>query len=281
MKLVVLCSLAIPLIVLSSIATAQERPKLQIRQDRANNRVVIAWDGSGQELGQARNAAGRYERTSRTSGPVSVDATAGNMSFALLSTAADSVISENIVGYVNLPLPWGMSLIVNPLLQTNMTLGYIFPTAPDGAQVLKLIGNDYDTSVFSAATMSWSKPAFELALGEGFFFVNASRTTFTQTFVGEVRTGSLTNPLPAGVSVKGSLIPQAGSINSIHNIPGQPGDVLFTYFSDADARGRYVRSSFTATENAWVPDQELGVAQGFWIQKKQAQDWFRFFSVVP
>ncbi|HMJ64498.1 MAG TPA: hypothetical protein VK615_04030 [Candidatus Binatia bacterium] len=264
----------------STKVDAQGRAKLSIQHDRANKRVIISWDGAGNELGQRRGAGARYERTSRISGPVSVDTTAEQMSFALLSTAADSVVSENVVGYVNVDLPWGMSLIGNPLLQTNMTLGYLFPTAPDGAQVLVLVGNDYDSSVFSAATMSWSKPWFELALGRGFFFVNPSRTAFTQTFVGEVLTGSLTNPLPAGVSLKASLIPQAGSINTLHNIPGQPGDNLFTYFSDAEARGRYIRSTFTAT-NAWVPDQDLGVAKGFWIQKKQAQDWVRFFSVFP
>ncbi len=57
--------------------------------------------------------------------------------------------------------------------------------------------------------------------------------------------------------------------------------MLFTYFSDAEARGRYIRSTFSTTDNAWAPDQELGVAQGFWIQKKQAQDWVRFFSIFP
>jgi len=262
---------------ISNSVDAQSRTKLHIRHDRASKQVIISWDGAGNELGQRGGAAARYQRTSRTSGPVALDATAEQMSFALFSTAADSVVSENIVGYINVALPWGMSLIGNQLLQTNMTLGYLIPTAPDGAQVLMLVGNDYDSSVFSTASMSWSKPGFELALGRGFFFVNPSRTTFTQTFVGEVVTAS-TNPLPAGVSLKASILPQAGSINTVQNIPGQPGDVLFTYFSDAEARGRYIRSTFSATENAWVPDQDLGVAKGFWIQKRQAQDWVRIFA---
>jgi hypothetical protein len=256
------------------------RPKLNIQQDRANGRAVISWTGSGHQLARSSAVRGKYERLASEGGTASIAISGDQMNFALVS-AEGSVISENIVGYVNVALPWGMSLIANPLWQTNVTLRFLFPSAPDGAQVMKFVNGDYVTSVYSASAAGWIGPNFELPVGEGFFFVNPARDTFTQTFVGEVRTGSLTNPLPAGVSFKGDMLPQAGSINTIHGIPGQAGDIIFIFLNEGEARGRYLRSTFSASENAWVPDLELGVAQGFWIQKRNAQDWIRFFSITP
>ena len=83
--------------------------------------------------------------------------------------------------------------------------------------------------------------------------------------------------MPAGVSLEGSMLPQSGSINSVHNIPGQPGDNIFVFINEGDARGRYLRSAYSVGEG-WTPDLSLAVGQGFWIQKQQAQDWVRFFS---
>jgi hypothetical protein len=51
--------------------------------------------------------------------------------------AADAPVqSANVVGYVNIALPRGLSLIANPLYYTNNTLPYWLPRAPDGALVL-------------------------------------------------------------------------------------------------------------------------------------------------
>lgn len=253
------------------------RPRLNIERDRENGRVVVTWYGGEGQLGRAdRLGATTFRSTIVRETPAALEIEGEQAAYALVNSAG-AVVSENMVGYVNLQLPWGMSFIANPLLQTNVTLRYLFPTAPDGAQVMKLVNGDYVTSVYSVDRAGWVGPQLDLPMGVGFFFINPSRDTFTQTFIGEVPLGSLTNNLPAGVSLEGSLLPQAGSINSIHNIPGQPGDNFFVFANEGEARGRYVRSAYTAGEG-WVPDLNLGVAQGFWIQKRQAQDWVRFFS---
>ena len=44
-------------------------------------------------------------------------------------------------------------------------------------------------------------------------FINPLAHPFVQLFVGEVPIGSITNNLPAGVSLEGSMLPLAGSIN--------------------------------------------------------------------
>lgn len=118
-----------------------------------------------------------------------------------------------------------------------------------------------------------------MPVGEGFYFNNSATTSFNQLFVGEVLQGRLVNHLPAGYSMKGSMVPQSGSINSAVPIPGQPGDEFRLYVNEGADTGRFVMSVFSGDANAWVPDVSLGVAQGFWIFKQNAEDWVRDFGV--
>jgi len=269
------------LTILSSVAHATEpgRARLSIRHDRESNRVVVTWYGGEGRLARTdRLGSTAFRSTSLRETPVPLEVEGDQGAYALVNSVG-GVVSENAVGYVNLQLPWGMSLIANPLFQTNVSLRSLFPTAPDGAQVMKRVGGDYATCVYSASSGSWVGPQMDLPLGVGFFFINPSRDTFIQLFVGEVLVGSLTNHLPAGVSLEGSMLPIAGSINSVQNIPGQPGDNIFVFINEGEARGRYHRSTYSAGEG-WTPDLNLGVGQGFWIQKQQAQDWVRFFSLL-
>ena len=272
---------AVLLTIVSSVAHAAElgRPRLNIRHDRENNRVVVSWSGGQGQLARTdRLGSTAFRSMSLREAPAPLEIEGNQGAYVLLNTGG-GVVSENIVGYVNLQLPWGMSFIANPLFQTNVSLRSLFPTAPDGAQVMKRVGGDYVTCVYSASSASWVGPQMDLPLGVAFFFINPSRDTFVQTFVGDVLVGSLTNNLPAGVSLEGSMLPQSGSINSVHNIPGQPGDNIFVFINEGEARGRYHRSAYFAGEG-WSPDLNLGVGQGFWIQKQQAQDWVRSFSLL-
>lgn len=253
------------------------RTRLNIQHDPVNRRVIVTWYGGEGQLARATGFRSAFQRTLTRETPASLDIEGDTAAFALVD-AAGGVASANVVGYVNVQLPWGMSFIANPLLQTNVALAALFPSAPEGAQVMKLVNGDYLTSVYSA-DRGWVGPQIELPPGTGFFFINPSRELFTQIIVGEVPTGSLTNHLPAGVSLEGSLLPQAGSINTVHNIAGEPGDVLFVFLNEGEARGRYQRSTYSSA--GWSPDMTLGVAQGFWIQKQRAQDWVRFFSPFP
>ena len=185
-------------------------------------------------------------------------------------------MSANIVGYVNLQLPPGLSLIANPLLAWDNTLGALIPHAPDGTQVLKYVpGAGYEVSTFDGIAQGWTDPDMDLSPGVGFFFDNASPTPFLQTFVGEVLVGTLVNHLPAGFSTKGALLPQSGSISTVQAIPGQPADVLRLYVNDSRGGADYVTSVFTYD---WDPDLILGIGHGFVSEKYNAQDWIRVFN---
>jgi hypothetical protein len=256
---------------------------LSIRIDPDTQLLVLSWTGKG-ILKEASEPDGKFRPVPKR----------GNQSFHIvdprqkkavyrLETANGPVYSGNVVGYVNLELPPGLSLIANPLYSQNHSnqVAYWWTDAPDGSQVLKYIsGNGYEVSTFDGIDRAWSNPSLEVPLGEGFYFRNPSSQTITHTFVGEVLQGYLTNTLPAGYSMKGSLVPQSGSINSLHQIAGEPGDELRTLTNDLQGGPTENISTFSGEVNQWVPDLNLGVGQGFWMYKTRQQDWVRYFSVL-
>jgi len=258
----------------SYAAGKKQSSQIHIAKDQ-HGQVVVSWNGKG-VLKQA-DANGRFRPVHTRGDSYVVQPTEGQAIYQL----EGPIVSVNVVGYVNLSLPPGDSLIANPLYYTNNTVAFWWPDAPDGAQVLKYLPEiqGYAVSTFDALAGAWSDPEFEIGLGQGFFFRNTSTETITQTFVGEVLQGRLVNHLPAGPSMKGSLVPQEGSINTLHQIPGLDGDIIKFWVNNGEGGGDYILSTFISSENAWVPDLNLGVGQGFWIEKQEAQDWVRFFSV--
>lgn len=262
-------------------AAARARDRLlSIRVDGVTGKVLI----SSQRLGVLEHADGlqtRFKlvdkRYRRAGSMYVVDATASAGIYRLRDSRG-KVFSGNVVGYVNLRLPPGLSLIANPLSYTNNTLGFWMPSVPDGAQVYKFTpGGGYEVSTFDAIDSGWSNPDLDVSIGTGFYFYNPSSDVLQLTFVGDVLQGELVNPLPAGVSTKGSLVPQSGSINSLHNIPGESGDEIRIFTNDFQGGGAYEASRYKKGQG-WVPDLQLAVGQGFWIQKQHAQDWVRYFD---
>lgn len=261
----------------------QQDPQLNITLDESTQRLVVSWKGPG-VLKRAAHLSGRYQPVTKRAGlKINTYVTGITEDSAVYRLEGGGgggpVYSVNAVGYVNLYLPPGLSLICNPLIYTNNILEALFPVAPDGAQVYKLTaGGGYEVSTFNGFEGTWSYPDMDLSVGVGFYFNNPSAETFQHTFVGEVAQGHLVNPLPAGISTKGSLVPQGGSINSLLKIPGEPGDELRLYMNDLQGGGAYDVSVFTSG-SGWVPDLELRVGQGFWIEKQNPQDWVRNFTV--
>jgi hypothetical protein len=260
--------------------------RLSIDQQSRNGRVVLSWTGAG-ELQAAKSVGGAFQVVSRGSqrgklNRVEIPAASKAMIFRLGNSLKSSspVYSANIVGYVAMELPPGLSLICNPLYYENSAVEKWMPTAPDGAQFYTYDGElGYAVSTFDGRRGKWSNPQLQLPLGTGFYFRNPSSKTQKLTFTGEVLQGNLVNPLPKGYSMKGALLPQSGSINTVQAIPGEPGDEIRFYENDGKGSEQFITSVFDASTGAWVPDYDLKVGQGFWIQKQRAQDWLRHFSI--
>ena len=272
---------------LSSPPASQARPKpkkkssgdLNIRLDPASRDVVLSWKG-GAVLQRASIADGQFKKVAKRPGrshELVIEPTGAGSVYRVEKAANNAVVSVNIVGYVNLDLPPGLSLLANPLYYTNNSVAFWMPNMPDGCQVYKLTPSaGYEVSTFDALAGTWSNPELDLPIGAGFHFLNASTQTLQLRFVGEVQQGELINPLPAGVSLKGSLVPQFGSINTLHGIPGEAGDELRFYVNDLQGGGEF-QSSFYVDGIGWVPDRSLGVGEGFYAIKQHAQDWVRIF----
>jgi hypothetical protein len=263
-----------------------DHSQLSIQRHGNTGKLRLSWSGKG-VLKNATSFEAHFKPVRVQGGEYLVEPTDSLSLFRLDGSmepnSHSNVYTFNIVGYVNVRFPPGLTLAANPLLNTLSnpmpnTVSLLFPTAPDGLQVFKYNADvTFEVSTFDQPSQSWSNPNMELGVGTGFYVSNPTSLTITQTFVGDVLLGHLVNPLPVGFSTKGSLVPQAGSINSIHGIPGEPGDQLSLYFNDSAGGGQYILSIFDQTEMRWVPDQNLAPAQGFWIQKQRLQYWIRDF----
>jgi hypothetical protein len=195
------------------------------------------------------------------------------------SFAQSNVYSINVVGYVTLTITNDSvyRIISNPLITTNNNLSALIPTALPGAQVYKLLpGGAYSIATFDPDLGGWD-PDFAVATGEGVFIKLSTPGSFPITFVGEVAQNAASNKqLPAGLSLQGSLVPQEGSVISVLQVPGNPGDQLYKLNLD----GVYTIATYDPDLGGWDPEVSIGVAEGFFFSAGSVLDWNRNF-VVP
>jgi hypothetical protein len=194
----------------------------------------------------------------------------------LTSSMAQQVFSVNAVGFVNVSVPPGFSMIANPLNAPNNTISNLFSAAVDGTTIYKF--NEPGKPGFSVNTLDtgeWGDPNQTLVPGEGAFIRNPSATAFPITFVGEVMQGPLSNVLPAGFSVKSSQVPQSAAIDTVLGFPAADGDTIYQ-FSNA-SKGYTIHTFDTGEWSSGVPTP--AVAESFFVKKITAGNWTRNFSV--
>ena len=205
-------------------------------------------------------------------------------------TSMAQVYSANAVGYVNLSLPAGFSIIANPLNNTNNSLNTLLPTAPNQTIAYRFNPATMQYQSSTRVAIGWT-PNLVFDPGEGFFIRLAA--PLNVTFVGEVPQGNLSNPLVGGnaFQLKSSQVPQAlplgrpQAVNPTLGFPAAVGDRVWLY---ANPPGQYVSYNFQSGLNAWLGQNNNGgdgptiaVATGFFLQKTGAavQSWNRTFSV--
>jgi len=214
-----------------------------------------------------------------------------------VTTSVAQVYSVNAVGYVNLTLPQGFSMIANPLNAGtgNNTVAKLLAPAnmsatPTGcrAYVYDPATGSYATATFSSLTSAWggAGASKEVLPGDGLFFQNLTPAALTCTFVGEVMQGSLSTPIKQGFSMKSSQVPQAidpdsTALPASDRIPGAPGDRIYRY---NPATGAYQTYQFSSLTGAWSgPGGTLptfNVGESFFFQRLNPDTaWTRTFSV--
>ena len=152
---------------------------------------------------------------------------------ALASWAQSNVYSLNVVGYVNVQLPVGYSLVANPLDAGNNTVSNLFNTLaqdPDflGSTVYAWNGSFFVANQLDPFGTGWATPTAAFPPGLGFFIQNAGTTAKTNTFVGNVMQGHLVNALPTGYKVVGSMVPQSGYVADL-GLVSTPGDTIYMW----------------------------------------------------
>jgi hypothetical protein len=220
------------------------------------------------------------------------------------SPASAQVYSVNAVGYVNMTLGPGLSLLANPLnaiardtnshvaMSSNHLNSLLFlPESADGTVIFRFdpASQSYQNAVTFFAGRGWypvsgntNDPVMSLPPGEGFFLQPAGPTPLNITFVGEVLQGHLVNPIPPNASLKGSLVPQAAPLQTWLNFPATEGDQIGQW--DA-ALQRY--NFFVYAAGTWFPEEPtLRVAEGFLVRRDPLlatadRWWTRDFTVNP
>jgi hypothetical protein len=205
------------------------------------------------------------------------------LSAAGVATSMAQVFLVNAVGYVNKTIPKGnkLALISNPLDAGigNNTIANLFKGAPEGTQVYVYDGTGFTTATMDPIDLVFLPDAaakLEVKPGDGVFVRNTSANDYTVTFVGEVPQGQLDNPLPKGLSIQSSMVPQTGTAKEL-GLPGDPGDQVFQF--DPATQGYYV-STFDPIDLDWLPPlKPLAVGEAFFLRRGAAGTWSRNFSV--
>jgi len=190
------------------------------------------------------------------------------------SLCAADVTSINAVGYANVAVPPGFSMVANPLSAATSTVSALFAGAPTGTQIFKYNGTTFDTA-FHLGGGTWINGSLTLTPGEGVFVRNTTASSFNVTFVGEVLTGTLQNSIPAGFSIRSSQVPQSGAISTLLGLPVAAGDQIYIF---NNAGNNYQTAFYLG--GVWVPSEPtVQVGQSFWVFKSSPATWTRNFAI--
>jgi hypothetical protein len=223
-----------------------------------------------------------------------------------MSSQAQGVYSQNIVGYVNIPLTNGVLALVAPALDldgtgTNNTVASVFSTPAIGDTVYVFNGSGYTalnfkvvgtghpvvnvTNWFNGSTLSTN---FPINPGESVFYLPVANETNTQ--VGVVLQGSVTNqyfPAANSLGLVSSTIPISGGITSVLGYQPTLGDTVYLY-----ANGGYNAFNYrvvgtghpvvnvTNWFNGSTADEPvITVGSGFFIQPASNTNWVETLNV--
>jgi hypothetical protein len=213
---------------------------------------------------------------------------------AALSSASlmAQVYSLNAVGYINVTVPSGFSIMANQLNTTNNNISPLLDAQlgdgfHDGVQIYKYatVGGYTTFTVDSTSAPPYdggNAAVTTLNPGEAVFIHNPFNTNFTLTFVGTVLQGSLTNHLLSGFNLVSSMVPQAGALDTALGITEIDGDQIYTYNS-TNGYTSYTGDSTSAPPWDGGPGgaaPSVSVGQGFFYHAGSgAQLWIRTFTV--
>jgi len=213
---------------------------------------------------------------------------AAALASSVISSQAQ-VYSQNIVGYINVPLVNGFSVVANQLdydgTGTNNTVATVFGTN----LVVGTVIYAWEPTSSSYASASWlskngvshwsgATNSVSAALNEGYgVFVNSPATN-NITLVGTVLQGTNLISLVAGFNFVSSVAPITGGVSTNLGYAPNVGDYIFTWNSTTASWTQYDFLKKNSVTH-WSPSEpQIGVAQPFFIETTVAETWTNTFS---
>lgn len=193
---------------------------------------------------------------------------AAALSAGVLASSAQ-VYSANVVGYVNSVYVPGTTLTANPLKGSpDNTLNTIMPIAPDGTLAIFWDTATQDYALTSATYIDGAGWDPNPTVPPGLGFMIQTTTQFTNTYVGDVMQGSLTNQLITGNQFWSSIPPIGGPLSSVlTNCPAVEGDAVFVWDTAAVPQDYNPAGATYLDGVGWDPDLTIAVGQGFLYQR--------------
>jgi hypothetical protein len=208
--------------------------------------------------------------------------------------AQTNVYSLNAVGYINVTMPHGYSILQDPLIASpDNTLNTVLNNANSqyaGASVFPFINGSGFSPIVETGNpfgSGWTGGGADVSLnpGQAVFFYNPNSTPLTATFVGQVPQGSLTNKLVVGYNLVGSIVPVATDLvtNSITSLTqAQSGDSVYFFNS---ASQQYSANLPTYNFGSWSSDPiTTNVSEGFFYYiapGSATENWVENFTINP
>jgi len=210
------------------------------------------------------------------------------------------VYSQNSVGYINVTIPPGFSMIANQLNTTNNNLSPLLDSQLSTGNYDSLTFFKYSHSTSNYITLSvdsfssltpyipWDQAAATnttLNPGEATFVNSGYTTNVTLTFVGTVLTGTLTNTFYPGFNMVSSQVPRAGRLDADLGMTEVDNDIVFIYNNAIHNYESFTGDSFDAPAPPWDVVNSTNqyptvtVGQGFFYKSGEQTNWVVNFSV--
>ncbi len=201
------------------------------------------------------------------------DTQASGYAYRFYRVRSDSILSYNSLGYVAVEVPVGYSMIANQLDHpAGNAVGVLLPDSPEGTMLYKWDEGAQQFVINEFVSGVWEEPYMTLNPGEGALVQPGTATVFT--FVGDLRQGTLANPYPSTFSIRSSLVPQSGPLDTGLGFQPAQGDRIDRW---NNAIGDYeLYTFFAGTWHPTVPIPRVG--ESFWISGT-GNTWTRTFSI--
>ena len=194
------------------------------------------------------------------------------------------VYSQNIVGYINVPLQAGFNLVANQLdldgTGTNNSIYSVVGTnLPASTSVL--VWNPA-SGVFSTSKLSgtgkWSLNNQSVTNGMnpgGGFFINVAAPT-NLTFVGSIITGTNDYPIIAGFQLVAPSAPVSGTIDTTNGYVASKSDSILVWNASS---ATYTTHKYSGTAWSGGGDPELTVGQAVFLDAVNNSTWTQILNV--